>query len=371
MKFFRQWWARIFLITCILLLTACTHLERPNQIISAPGTAKDWGTQAPCAKDRARHEIEGKKPFEWWYFDGHLDNGQVFVGVFQAPSFTTGKIEAIFSLYSADWTREDHIITLKPEDVEISKDDIHIETPAGFIRRIDDHTYHVRWAIDDIEAEFTLTTFAQGWIPVEENGKVNKPERDFFWAVHQGRNTIHGTITRNGKTEHVKGVGYADHNWGRKPLNEITKKWIWGRIIAKDYTIIYADVDYQEPDLVLNPLYIAKGDRMILGSGSPAIRQWDFETHPDLKRHYPRQVEISYDSKDVSVRIHMTKKRLVEEVDLVEIAGYRGVLNWLIRTFVARPSYFRIIADYEATITNGDCSDKISGECLYEVMGFE
>lgn len=371
MKFSSKLCLLSILFAAVFSFTACTHIDRPSQTLSTPATVKDWGHNPPADKDQARHLIEGEKPFEWWYFDGHLDNGEVFVGVFQAPSFTTGNIEAMFSLYTKDWHREDHIITLNPEEVEISYDDVHIETPVGFVRRVDDQTYHVRWDIDDIEAEFTLTTIAQGWLPFEEHGEVNQPERDFFWAVHQGRNSIDGTITQNGKTEHVTGVGYADHNWGRKPLHEITEKWIWGRIIAEDYTIIYADVDYHEPDLVLNPFYIAKGDKMIVGSGSPTIRQWDFETHPVLNRHYPKQVEIAYDENGISANIHLTKKRLVEEVDLLEIAGYEGISHWLISTFISRPSYFRIIADYEATIKNEGATETVTGVCLYEVMGFE
>jgi hypothetical protein len=371
MNFYRQFLMPFFLFAFILSFHACTHIERPEQIVSTPEVSKDWGKHPPTPIDRARHQIEGEKPFEWWYFDGHLDNGQTFVGVFLVPSFVSGNIEAMFTLYTKDWQREEHVQTLNPEEIQVSYDEVSIESSAGFVRRIDDQTYHVKWAIDDIEAEFKLTTFAQGWFPFKENGKVNQTERDFFWAVHQGRNNIEGTISRNGKTEHVKGVGYADHNWGRKPLNEITKKWIWGRIIAEDYTIIYADVEYFEPGLVLNPLYIAKGDKVIIGSGSPAIRQWDFETHPELKRHYPTQVSISYDAEETSANIQIKKKRLVEDVDLLEIAGYDGFLHWLIKTFISQPTYFRVIADYEATIQKNGSTETISGECLYEVMGFE
>ncbi len=354
----------------VLLINGCTHIDRPEQIVTHPEKIKNWGTDPPKAKDRARHPISGEKPFEWWYFDGHLDNGQVFVGVYQVPSFVSGEIEAIFSLYSKDWSREDHIVRLNPDEVKVSYEDLHIETPVGFIRRLDDAHYHVKWNIDDIEAEFTLTTLSPGWMPTNKTGKVNQPERDFFWAVHQGRNRIEGTITKNGKIEHVTGIGYADHNWGEKPLHKITRKWVWGRIIAGDYTIIYADVDYFEPGLVLNPLYIAKGDKMIVGS-NPAIRQWNFETHPLLKRHYPKQIAVTYGSKDIQLSVNIKKKRLVEDVDLLEIAGYNGFLRWMIKTFIARPTYFRVIADFDGKVMINDRVDNISGECLYEVMGFE
>ncbi|MBC2717075.1 MAG: hypothetical protein HF978_17360 [Desulfobacteraceae bacterium] len=358
-------------LAIVFALGACTYIAPPEQLVSQPDGYRDWGKTPPGPKDRARHHIDGEKPFEWWYFDGHLDNGQTFVGVFHVPNFVTGNIEAMFTLYTKDWVREEHIATLNPEEVDISYDDISIETPAGFVRRIDDKTYHVKWTIDDIDAEFKLTTFSEGWIPHEDGGRVNQPDMDFFWAVHQGRNTVNGTITRNGKTQTVSGVGYADHNWGKKPLNEITRKWIWGRIIAKDYTIIYADVDYYEPGLEIDLLYIAKGKKVIVGSGSPYIRQWDFETHPGLKRHYPNQVDIEFDSKDVSGKIFIKKKRLVEECDLLEIAGYNSFSQWIIKTFFARPIYFRVIADFEGSITTDGKTDTINGECLYEVMGFE
>ena len=92
----------ILLSVLFLFVTNCTDMAPPGQIVSYQEGIHNWGANPPEARDRARHRIEGKKPFEWWYFDGHLDNGQVFVGVFQVPSFVTGKIEAIFSLYSQD-----------------------------------------------------------------------------------------------------------------------------------------------------------------------------------------------------------------------------------------------------------------------------
>jgi len=358
-------------IALILPFVSCTHMAPPDQLISRTDGLEDWGKAPPGPNDLARHRIDGEKPFEWWYFDGHLDNGQVFVGVFQVPSFVSGDIEAMFTLYTEDWVRKDYFIKLNPEEIRVSYDDVHIETPAGFVRRLDDNTYHVKWAIDDMEAEFTLTTLAQGWMPGKTRGQVNLPENEFFWAVHQGQNRIDGTLTRNGVTQHVTGIGYADHNWGKKPLNEITRKWTWGRIIAGDYTIIYAAVDYHDPALVLNPLYIAKGDRLIVGSGSPTIRQWDYETHPGLGRHFPRQVEIEYDGDGIQAKLHVRKKRLVEDVDLIKYAGYDGISRWLIRTFFARPTYFRIIAEFDGSIRVDGEEDAIAGECLYEVMGFE
>jgi hypothetical protein len=358
----------IFILFCFA--TSCTHLDKPSEIINKNSTYIDWGKNPPPASDRARHTIIGKQPFEWWYFDGHLDTGETFVGVFLDPSFTTGMPGVAFSLYSPDWQKETILKTISSGQMITSTDDADISCPVGFVRRVDDRNYHVQWNMDGLTADFMLTTLAPGWRPSGGDG-VNEDNLDFFWTVHQARNSIEGTITKEGKTRHVTGIGYADHNWGKKPLNEITRKWVWGRILAGDYTIIYADVDYLDPSIKSRPLYVAKGDTMIVGSGSPTIRQWDFVTHPVLRRHYPKQISIDFSQNNVEAHIQIRFKALVEDVDLLTVSGLSNPVQWIARTFVARPTYFRVIADYDGSITENGTTSPLKGECLYEVMGFE
>jgi hypothetical protein len=359
------------IVLCLfLVLAGCTHLEKPTEIVGSSDTSIDWGKNPPDSKDRARHTIAGERPFEWWYFDGHLDDGRTFVGAFLDPSFTTGKPGVAFSLYGKDWSKQTRLLTLEDSEMTASADDVSVECPAGFVRRLDDKTYRVAWNMEGIQADFTLTTIAPGWMPHGGDG-VNEYYLDFFWAVHQARNRVEGTLTVDGVKEHVTGIGYADHNWGRKSLNEITRKWIWGRILAGEFTIIYADVDYYDPAIKSRPLYIARNGEVIVGSGSPTIRQSDFVTHPALKRHYPRQVDIEYNEGGVQADIHMKCKALVEDVDLLTVSNLNPVTQWVARNFVARPTYFRVIADYDGTITQNGKQDRISGECIYELMGFQ
>ena len=358
----------VFALFCFT--TSCTHVDKPSEIFNKSSTYIDWGKIPPPAGDRARHTIIGKRPFEWWYFDGHLDTGETFVGVFLDPSFTTGKPGVIFSLYKPNWEKETILKTIDSGQMITSTDDVDISCPYGFVKRIDDKNYHVQWNLDGLTADFMLTTLAPGWRPSGGDG-VNEDNLDFFWTVHQAKNSIEGTLTKDGKTRHVTGIGYADHNWGKKPLNEITRKWVWGRILAGEYTIIYADVDYLDPSIKSRPLYIAKGDAVIVGTGSPTIRQWDFVTHPVLKRHYPRQISIDFSQDNVEAHIQIRLKALVEEVDLLTVSGLSNPIQWIARTFVARPTYFRFIADYDGIITENATTTPFKGECLYEVMGFE
>jgi len=359
--------AIIFAILFIFAAASCTHLPRPVENIGQSSEFLDGGKNQPGAKDRARHTLTGKRPFEWWYFDGHLDTGETFVGVFFDPNFTNGKPGATFSLYSPDWKKMSVLQSLQAEEMKSSTEDVQIACPLGFVRRMDDKQYHVRWNMEGVTADFKLTMTAPGWMLDGQD-----ESRDFFWSIHQARNRIEGAITQNGQTRQVKGEGYADHNWGRKPLNEITRDWVWGRIFSDEYTIVYADVDYIDPAMNrARPLYIARGDKIIVGAASPTVRQRDFATHPVLKRHYPKQVLIDFEEGGVGAHLNIRFKALVEEVDLLTVAGLNPFSQWIARTFIARPVYFRIIADYQGDIIEHGKATPIAGECLYEIMGFE
>jgi hypothetical protein len=363
----------ILLVVTVMLISfipACTNLNKPSETLGKNNYYIDWGKNPPTPRDMAKHTIKGENPFEWWYFDGHLDTGETFVGTFLAPSFTIGKPGVTFSLYGSDWTKESHDLTLADDDMKVSAEDINLACSAGYIRRLDNDTYLVGWNLEGIKADFKLTTLAPGWLPLG-GADVDGDKKDFFWAVHQGQNHFEGTIVKNGITRKVKGVGYADHNWGKKSLNKIATSWVWGRIITGKYTIIYADVQYRNRKINSRPLYIARGNQIIVGTGSPTIRQFDYVTHPELKRHYPRQIYIDHTEKGVEAHIQIHFRTLVEDVDILTVSNLNPFTQWFARTFVTRPTYFRIIADYNGSIVDHGIFIPIKGECLYEVMGLE
>ena len=62
-------------------------------------------------------------------------------------------------------------------------------------------------------------------------------------------------------------------------------------------------------------------------------------------------------------------RMLLENRDLIAETGLNPFKQWIARTFIARPAYFRIIADYEGTIVDGGVATPVKGECLYEIMG--
>jgi hypothetical protein len=147
----------ILLVVTVMLISfipACTNLNKPSETLGKNNYYIDWGKNPPTPRDMAKHTIKGENPFEWWYFDGHLDTGETFVGTFLAPSFTIGKPGVTFSLYGSDWTKESHDLTLADDDMKVSAEDINLACSAGYIRRLDNDTYLVGWNLEGIKADF-------------------------------------------------------------------------------------------------------------------------------------------------------------------------------------------------------------------------
>ena len=89
----------VVLMGLILMISACTRLNPPVEISGKSASYIECGKNPPTPGDMARHTLKGEKTFEWRCFDGHLETGETFVGVFHARSFTSDKPVVTFSLY--------------------------------------------------------------------------------------------------------------------------------------------------------------------------------------------------------------------------------------------------------------------------------
>jgi predicted secreted hydrolase len=95
--------------------------------------------------------------------------------------------------------------------------------------------YHLQCTIDDSSADLVFTGITQGF-------KIETPKES--WTVALPKATVTGTITHNGKTLRVDGMGYHDHNWNYTILSALTygKGWYWGKIKSNTFTIVWANV---------------------------------------------------------------------------------------------------------------------------------
>ncbi|UCD13850.1 MAG: hypothetical protein JSW60_00080 [Thermoplasmatales archaeon] len=177
---------------------------------------------------------------EWWYFDGIFDNGySIHVGVrtyhirnsgiveFRINIYKNGKIEVestktdLFSNFFSSYDRP-HIAINGKQVIEFDQD--HYKETGKW-------RYYVTLKIDNHEANLSFTGTTQGW-------KIETS--DTCWTVALPKAKVTGTITANGNTIQVKGVGYHDHNWGYSPTTMFKNLgWFWGRIIGDTLNITW------------------------------------------------------------------------------------------------------------------------------------
>jgi len=273
--------------------------------------------------------------FEWWYFDAVLDDGSTLVinfmvkdlrsprGVHQPPAPLV-----TFELDRADGTHIERAARAARGDFTFATDrcDVHVggNTFAG-----DLHSYRIHVDIDGVAADVTLTGQVPAWRPETGHILFGDDERHYFaWlpAVPQG--AVQATLTIDGSTQTVAGVGYHDHNWGNTAMMDLMHHWYWARAGVGDYTVIASDITAEKKyGYAEVPIFMLAEDGKILADDGRAVRFTKSGEHPDPVAGKPVADTVVYDSGDTAAggdRYRVTFRRENTIVQDRMINGIKG-----------------------------------------------
>ena len=180
---------------------------------------------------------------------------------------------------------------------------------------------------------------------------------------------MEGTITDEGQTLQVSGIGYHDHNWLDFPFQSIINYWMWGRIYSESYTVSYAYIQCNQKvdNHAVKVLMLAEGQEVILSTGEFDFQQKDFAFDSSANHHFPQQIEITAPG-EFGVVLKM--KQILEAQDMLE--NFNPVLRFLAKTFLRiRPGYFRLLSDFVLEVTQGDKAVTETGTTLHEIVIFK
>lgn len=197
---------------------------------------------------------------ENWYFDAILDDGSKVVLSFRPKSPVDIMEEGDSpNLNIHVTTPEGETFTsmlMIPESEVQTGDDGNgadlIYGPhslKGDLKDYDIHVEPVEGVGCDIHFHALVKPFrpGTGYVGFETEGKE---VATYTWfCIPKG--TVTGTLTANGKTWEVKGMGYRDHQWPDKQPMALWHHWLWGRSNKADYTLVIFDLvanekfDYQ------------------------------------------------------------------------------------------------------------------------------
>jgi hypothetical protein len=282
--------------------------------------ALDLG-QAVAVREDGRRTYRSADSFEWWYFDGLLDDGTVVVVWFGDNWMYGSHKRAVDIELTAPGKPTRRVMRTFDAPGSFASDHADIEIgPHSFKGDLD--TYSIR--VDPAETgglgcDLTLRRRVASYRPA--TGYIEAGTQYFAWLVAVPEGAVTGTLTADGSTRQVTGSGYHDHNWGNVSPAKLFDNWWWGRGRSGGHTIIASEIHGKSAVGGTSiPLFFVGDETRIevdaFGSGVTTI-EGEPVRHPDARHQRPIGSRISFATADGSRAEFKISDHLLTSADLL------------------------------------------------------
>lgn len=327
------------------------------------------------------HRTSGKfGEYEWWYFDGKMDDGSsLVIGFYSQP------VTAVSPTYVPSMT------------FSLTKDGEHIQDSAAFKSKDcsfdrkqccvhlgnssfegDLHNYKIHYETQRVQADVTLTGNADSWRP--ETGYFLFDESKYFaWLPSVPEGKVEATVTIDGKTCTLTGTGYHDHNWGNIGMYWVMHHWYWGRAKIGDYQVISSYITARKAYGYEHfPIFLLSQNGQRLGDDPKYLKftQSDSEFDPITKKHYHKKLVYDYDDGSQHYRVTYRAEKIIETFTIMDSktsvqAKSNPLLLWIVKQAKLSPSYIRMVGTVTLERFDGAMVvETINAPGLWEQMHF-
>jgi len=318
------------------------HLAAAPEDFKALGIGKEIEV-----REDGRRTPQSSDYFEWWYFDGLLDDGTVVVVLFGDNWLYYGSHKRVVDIELTLPGKPTRRIRRTFDDPgAFSSDHANVQIgPHNF--KGDLETYAIR--VDAAETrgvgcDLAMRRRVASYRPA--TGYIEAGDRFFAWLVAVAEGAVTGTLTADGVTRQVTGSGYHDHNWGNVSPANLFDNWWWGRGITGGYTIIAADIHGKAAvGGTRIPLFFVGDDHQVqvnaYGSDVSAVQGGPVR-HPDPMHERPIPSGVSFATGDGSRAEFKISDRLLKS------ANQLSEQSFFIKTAAAimakKPWYTRFVS---------------------------
>lgn len=316
------------------------------------------GTMGYQDKDDGVHLFDTPDYYEWWYFDGHFDNGYTCAIGFHKPfAHYKPHFPAInISIRTPDGQDLMTVGAIDPKNCSMSAEKCDVKMGEYFARQEGPDTYHIYAKGKKGGADLIFHRKLPGWKPLGKGSLYEGHGEKQNWLVPCPRAVVEGTLWVGDKAIKVNGMGYHDHNWGNCEMEDSLHKWFWGRLHHPEYTVIYYYLyPAREGEPHSGRFYLAKGDKPILLPDTFYLNYSGQIVDEQLKQTIPSDLSIS--AKDDGTAFNMA-------IHCSEISTHAPILN----AALWPQYYWRLVADCKAEITINGQTEKIEGKPNAEYM---
>lgn len=328
--------------------------------------------------------------FEWWYFDAVLDDGSYLVAILHSSLYNAADHKPTVDLryYPAQGEPIVAVGRFERSDYDAAADKCHVRI-ADCLAIDDGGRYELCLCQGPIEAELTFWPQVPGWRAGTGHLFADPTTGHHFdWVVPLPRARVEGRLTVAGRDITVSGVGYHDHNWGNLYLPAAFSRWIWGRVLTSEWTLVFGDlIGSGDSSLHVTPFMLARGDGILLSTDR--IRVWGSETRQESRTgvNYFHHLHLTTEERP-AMKLTLTARRTMDALDFAapppalarhrrlrraaEAAFYlaqdRSILRRLVARSLGRGSYIRLESDCHLAFSNFAVETR--GQALQEMMVF-
>ena len=272
-------------------------------------------------REDGRRTPKSSEYFEWWYFDGLLDDGTVVVVWFGDNWLYGSQKRAVNIELTPPGKPTRRVMRTFDDPGAFASDQANVQIgPHSFKGNLQTYAIHVDAAeTGGVGCDLTLRRRVASYRPA--TGYIKAGDRFFAWLVAVPEGAVTGTLTADGVTRQVTGSGYHDHNWGNVSPADLFDNWWWGRGQSGDQTIIAADIHGKAAvggtDL---PLFFVADDHRVqvnaYGSDVSAVESGPVR-HPDPNHERPIDSTVSFATADGSRAEFKISDRLLTSSSLL------------------------------------------------------
>ena len=292
-------------VSLALSAEAASADDQTLHLATAPADFAALGIGPKVAiREDGRRTTQSADTFEWWYFDGLLDDGTVVVVWFGDNWFYGSHKRAVSAELTTPGKPTRRIMRTFNEPGSFSTDSADIKIgPHRFKGDLDTYTIHVDPAeTGGVGCDLTLRRRVASYRPA--TGYIEAGKQYFAWLVAVPEGAVTGTLTADGVTRQVTGSGYHDHNWGNVSPAKLFDNWWWGRGRSGEDTIIASEIHGKAAVGGTSIPLIFVGDehggRVDAIGAAVTPTEGALARHPDPKHQRPIASGISFATADGS-----------------------------------------------------------------------
>jgi hypothetical protein len=296
-----------------------------DQTLHVASTPADFAAlgigQKVAIWEDGRRTSKSADTFEWWYFDGLLDDGTVVVVWLGDNWFYGSHNRAVTMELTPPGKPTQRVMRTFKEPGSFSSDRADIKIgPHQFKGDLDSYWIHVDPAeTGSLGCDLTLRRRVASYRPA--TGYIEAAKQFFAWLVAVPEGAVTGTLTAEGVTRQVTGSGYHDHNWGNVSPAKLFDSWWWGRGRSGEHTIIASEIHGKSAVGGTSiPLFFIGDEHQVevnaFGSDVSTIKG-DPVRHPDSKHKRPIGSGIAFSTADGSRAEFKISEHLLKSADLV------------------------------------------------------